>query len=151
MIPNFEKRVKAFSIDTSLAMILILLLIGIGIDAKIKPYIAAAILLLVFLFPHFLSKGQSFGKRTQQTKIVNQDGTEAPLWKILLRETFKITLSCITAGIYMIICFFMIDEKQSSRVIHDMIFKTKVIDLDKKKYYKDDYLNKSESLKKKGL
>ena len=35
-IPSFDKRIRAFSIDTSLATILVLLLFGLGLKADIQ-------------------------------------------------------------------------------------------------------------------
>ena len=150
-IPNFEKRIRAFSIDTSFAMILIMLLLGFNLKADVRGVFAFIILACVYLGPHFFSKGQTFGKRTQLIKVINFDGTEASLLKVIGRDVFKVALSIFTGGIYMIICYFMVDEKGDHRAIHDYIFKTIVVDLDKKKYYKDDYLQKSSSIRKRGL
>lgn len=150
-IPSFDKRIRAFSIDTSLATILVLLLFGLGLKADIQKILAGIIIVLVYLCPHLFSRGQTFGKRTQQIQIINLDGTSCSLLKVILRDLFKISLSIFTGGIYMIICYFMVDEQGDKRAIHDFIFKTIVVDLDRSKRYSDDYLQKPKSLRNKGL
>lgn len=156
MIPSFEKRVRAFAIDTSGAMILVILAIPMrstfeGLLGSIITYTMILGGFIGFYFlPYFFSSGQSFGKRVQKIKIVDLNGNDLPLWKVLLRELFKVGLSVFTAGIYMVISFFVMSEK-TSRTIHDYIFKTKMIDLEVKPRGKDDYFGTSESLRKKGL
>lgn len=156
MIPSFEKRVRAFAIDTSGAMILVILAIPMrstfeGLLGSIITYTMILGGFIGFYFlPYFFSNGQSFGKRVQKIKIVDLNGNDLPLWKVLMRELFKVGLSVITAGIYMVISFFIMSEK-TSRTIHDYLFKTKMIDLEVKVRGKDDYFGTSESLRKKGL
>ena len=150
-IPSFDKRIRAFSVDTSLAMILILLIFGLGLKPNVSKIIALIILGLVYLVPHLFSNGQTFGKRTQQIQIINFDGTECNLLKVILRDLFKISASILTGGLYMIVCYFMVDEKGDKRAIHDFIFRTIVVDLDKSKKYNDDYLQKPKSLRNRGL
>lgn len=150
-IPSFDKRIRAFSIDTSLATILVLLLFGLGLKADVQKILAGIIIVLVYLCPHLFSRGQTFGKRTQQIQIINLDGTSCSLLKVISRDLFKISLSIFTGGIYMIICYFMVDEQGDKRAIHDFIFKTIVVDLDRSKRYSDDYLQKPKSLRNKGL
>lgn len=154
MVPRFERRVKAYAAEVS-ALAITFILVSLGIE---KIYLKVLILVLVFLMasiiPVVISKGQTFGKRIQEIKVVKLDGTEANIFILILREMFKIAASILTYGIYTVIAFFMMSEKEVSRTIHDYIFKTKVIDLRKPKVRnKNDehMLGKPESMKKRGL
>jgi uncharacterized RDD family membrane protein YckC len=55
----------------------------------------------------------------------------------------------MTFGIYLIVAFFVMNEK-TSRTIHDYLFKTKVIDLEKP-VGKMEFMNRTESMRKRGL
>lgn len=149
MVPSFEKRVRAFSIDTSGVAVFAILALAFNDYGHLSEYIVIGAAILFYLVPYFISNGQSFGKRIQKIKIVKVDDTNAPLWLILLREIFKITLSVSTFGAYLVISFFVMSDK-TSRTIHDYIFKTKMIDL-KPENYSNNVLGTSESLKKRGL
>lgn len=154
MIPSFEKRVRAFAIDTSAVMLMLMIAYPMpqtfpGLLGEVLVYvIGLGGFLGFYLVPYVFSNGQSFGKRIQKIKIVDVSGQTAPLWRILLREVFKISLSVFTFGIYMVISFFILSDQ--SRTIHDYIFKTKMIDLEKRTE-RDHYFGTTESLRKKGL
>ena len=124
MVPSFEKRVRAFAIDTSGVTIFLILSIPLGWD--IAKYVALGAVLIFYFLPYLLSKGQSFGKRTQKIKIVTVDELDVPLWRIFLREFFKVTLSVVTYGVYMIVAFFFLSEKKG-QTIHDYIFKLRLL------------------------
>ncbi len=151
MIPTFEKRVRGFSIDTSLTFLLILLLIGLPFSNTVRQICLVIIMIGVYLVPYIFSPGQTFGKRIQKTKVVNKDMTEANIFKLLLRDFFKVVLSILTGGVYLVICVFMMDERTQNRSLHDKLFRTTVIDLNTRKNYKDEYLNKPQSLRKRGV
>ncbi len=154
MIPSFEKRVRAFAIDTSAVMLMLMIAYPMpqtfpGLLGEVLVYvIGLGGFLGFYLLPYVFSNGQSFGKRIQKIKIVDVSGEPAPLWRILLREVFKLTLSVFTFGIYMVISFFILSDQ--SRTTHDYIFKTKMIDLEKRTE-RDHYFGTTESLRKKGL
>jgi uncharacterized RDD family membrane protein YckC len=147
MVPSVEKRVRAFAIDTSAVALVTILTLPLE---RVLSIVIFSIAFFGFYFlPYFFSDGQTFGKRTQKTKIVKVDGSKAPLLLILARELFKLVLSIGTFGAYMVIAFFVLSDS-TSRTIHDYIFKTKVIDLEGPTG-KDNYLGKSESMRKRGL
>lgn len=131
---NFERRIRSFSIDLSLAILLLFVLIGIfrSIDfgtEELKLWLAAAISYFgALIVPNFFSKGQSFGKRTQKMMVVSTK-TDKPqkLIMIILRELFKGVLLIATFGVYMLICGIMLNSRKDGRVIHDLVFRTKVI------------------------
>lgn len=154
MVPKFEKRVRAYAMEIS-AIIIILIIVVFGLK---NLYLKYSLVILAYIgvtiVPMFFSNGQTFGKKIQQIKVVNLDGTDAHIFKLILRELFKTVLSILTAGIYSIIAFFFLTEKKVSRTIHDYIFKTKMIDLEKptdKNMRSDDFLSKTESMKRRGL
>ncbi|MBU1141232.1 MAG: hypothetical protein KKG64_01790, partial [Firmicutes bacterium] len=67
----------------------------------------------------------------------------------ILRDIVKLTFSISTFGIYMVISFFILSDK-SGRTVHDYIFKTKVIDMEKPTG-KNTFMNKTESMRKRGF
>ncbi len=152
MVPSFEKRVRAFAMDTSPVAIITLVSFWLPVEQAWVPYvIIGAAFIGFYMFPYFLksSKGQTFGKRIQKIRIVNMDDTPVELWKVLLRDMFKLALSIGTFSAYLVISFFVMNDK-TGRTIHDYIFKTKVIDLEKPKQ-KERILGTTESLRKRGL
>lgn len=150
MVPSFEKRIRAFAIDTSGVTLVIILSSFLGSVWQPLPYILTGIAFIGFYFvPYLFSNGQTFGKRVQKIKLVDTHGKDLPLWKILARDIFKLGLSIATFGIYLVICYFALNER-TSRTIHDFIFKTKMIDLEEVQG-KNNYIGKSEYMRKRGL
>ncbi|MBU1093492.1 MAG: RDD family protein [Firmicutes bacterium] len=150
MIPSFEKRVRAFAIDTSGVTLFVIISWALGDIFLALPYIVSGAAFLGFYFvPYLFSKGQTFGKRIQKIKVVNLDGSDVDLWRVILRDLFKLALSIGTFSIYMIVSFFILSDK-SGRTIHDYIFKTKVVDLEKPTG-KNTFMNKTESMRKRGF
>lgn len=156
MVPSFEKRVRAFAIDTSAVTLFVILSMPLNnmfpmeSGVPLIPYLVSGLAFVgLYFFPYFLSSGQTFGKRIQKIKVVDYLGGDAQLWRILLRDIFKLVLSISTFGLYLVISFFVMSDK-TSRTIHDYIFKTKMIDLEKPTG-KDNYLGKVESMRKRGL
>lgn len=150
MVPSFEKRIRAFAIDTSGVTLVIILSSFLGSVWQPLPYILTGIAFIGFYFvPYFFSNGQTFGKRVQKIKLVDTHGKDLPLWKILARDIFKLGLSIATFGTYLVICYFALNER-TSRTIHDFIFKTKMIDLEEVQG-KNNYIGKSEYMRKRGL
>ena len=130
----FERRVRSFAIDMSFAILLLFVLVGIlrqfdFANDQIKLTISTAIVYFgVLIVPNFFSKGQTFGKRTQKMKTVNVDTEKTPsLIMLVLRELFKGVLMIISFGLYIIICGIMATSRKDGRVIHDLVFRTKVI------------------------
>ncbi|AUD65548.1 hypothetical protein BK011_07520 [Tenericutes bacterium MZ-XQ] len=152
MVPSFEKRVRAFAIDTSAVSLFIILSLFLGEYYKPLPYIVSGVAFLGFYFIPYLSKkthGQTLGKKVQRIQIVKIDDSKAELWRLFLRDVFKLGASILTFGIYLIVAFFVMSDK-TSRTIHDYIFKTKVIDLEKPTG-KFEAFNKTESMRKRGF
>ncbi len=152
MVPSFEKRVRAFAIDTSAVSLFVILSLFLGDYYKPLPFIVSGTAFLGFYFFPYLARkshGQTLGKRIQKIQIVKLDDTNAELWRLVLRDLFKLALSIGSFGIYLIVAFFVMSDK-TSRTIHDYIFQTKVIDLEKP-IGKYDGFNKTESMRKRGF
>ena len=152
MVPSFEKRVRAFAIDTSAVTLFIILSLFMGVYYKPLPYIISSAAFVGFYFlPYFSRKthGQTLGKKVQHIQIVKLDDSKVEIWRIISRDLFKLLLSIATFGIYLVVAFFVMSDK-TSRTIHDYIFKTKVIDLEKP-VGKYDGFNKTESMRKRGF
>lgn len=136
-----EKRVAAFSVDTSFAFVLILftmiigyLPIDVGAIVIIERFVAALMLIFAYLIPYFFIKGQTIGKKSQHLQIVKLDGSEASVLLYIGRDIFKVGLTMFTLGLYGIVCYFVAFARKDGRTIHDFIFRTKVIDLSIKSF-----------------
>jgi uncharacterized RDD family membrane protein YckC len=150
MIPSFEKRVRAFAIDTSGVALFSIISLGLSNLWFYLPHVVISLAFFgIYFFPHFLTPGQTFGKRIQKIKIVNLEGEDLKIWHALLRDFVKVAASILTAGLYLIVSFFFMSDK-TSRTIHDYIFGTKVIDLEKPTG-KNTFMNKTESMRKRGF
>ncbi len=131
---NFERRVRSFSIDLSFATIMFIIFVMLlnlldwGTD-QIKLLLAASVAYFgALIIPNLFQKGQSFGKRNQKMMVVNINTNQAPKMIVLiLREIFKGLLMIWTYGAYMVICGIMVNSRKDGRVVHDLVFKTKVI------------------------
>lgn len=134
MVPKFERRVRAFAADVSgVTIALLIAMYGIpNFDGSIFVKIAIVLFayLLIVILPIFSESKSTFGQRLQKIRVVNFNDSEPSRIKLILRELTKYALSFITFGLYLIIAFFALTEKYSSRTIHDYIFKTKMIDID---------------------
>jgi uncharacterized RDD family membrane protein YckC len=150
MVPSFEKRVRAFAIDTSGVALFSIISLGLSNLWFYLPHTVFGLAFFgIYFFPHFLTPGQTFGKRIQKIRIVNLEGEDITIAHAILRDFVKVFLSIITFGVYLVISFFVMSDK-TSRTIHDYIFKTKVIDLEKPTG-KNNYMNKTESMRKRGF
>lgn len=151
MVPSFEKRVRAFAIDTSGVM-----LIGIVATFGVTPFNETLGIILFglgafmfYIFPYFRGTGQTFGKRIQKIKVVMKDDRPAPIWLLLIRDITKIAASIFTYSLYLIIASFTV-KSHVSRTIHDYIFQTKVIDIQTERDM-GSVLGKSSLLKDRGI
>lgn len=151
MFQIFERRVRAFSIDTS-AVMLVWILISFQVPSNLGTWIIFGVYVLVFIFPLFFWNGQTMGKRFQKIKIVKIDGRDAGLMIILAREILKMTLVIFTFGLYTLVGSMMISKNGQTGTLHDRIFKTKIISTVVQSFEeKDDYLSKTPSMKGRGL
>ena len=99
MVPSFEKRVRAFAIDTSGVALVGILAIGVSPQSETLSYVIfLSAAFFFYLFPYFRNTGQTLGKRVQKIKVVLKDGSQAPIWLLLLRDTSKVLASVFTAG-----------------------------------------------------
>ena len=105
MVPSFEKRIRAFAIDTSGAIIVTLIAsFGVAPFNQILAQVISLVgLFLFYLFPYFKNTGQTLGKRVQKIKVVMKNNLPAPIWLLIVRDFTKISLSIITSGLYMIL------------------------------------------------
>ena len=140
---NFDRRLRAYSIDSSLAFTL--MLIGMIVIYNLpsilplgKMAIALGCYFGVMIIPHFFSPGQTFGKRIQKLKVVKNYQELIPekvfvpaLYLLILREIVKALLTFITFGVYIFIAGLVASGREDGRTIHDLIFKTRVIALTK--------------------
>lgn len=151
MVPSFEKRVRAFAIDTSgVSLVAMISVFGIVPFNEILGTILIGIGAIGFyVLPYAFGGGQTLGKRVQKIKIVMKDGSNASFIILMFRDAFKLGLSIATFGLYLIVATFAMSD-HVSRTIHDYIFQTKVIDLEPKTH-RDHQRQTSSLLKERGL
>jgi len=138
---TFDRRVRAYSIDTSFALVLMVTgIIAVSYIESIgntgKWLIVLGLYFTVMFVPHFFSKGQTFGKRTQKLKIIKnvkelivKEYEVPPLYLLLLREFVKGLLSIFSLGFYLVIAGIVSSNREDGRTIHDFIFNTRVYPL----------------------
>lgn len=135
----FDRRLRAYSIDTSLAILLVILIIfsiyDLNLSNNLKNGIIAAVYLGVYIIPNLISPGQTFGKRVQKLRVIKNRGYEGreyqvpARWLLVLRELLKAAFTIFTFGFYLIIAGIASNNRRDSRSIHDFIFGTRVIPL----------------------
>jgi uncharacterized RDD family membrane protein YckC len=146
---TFDRRLRAFSIDTSMGFFaVILIIIGLysvtWISPLVKWLVALGGYLAIMIIPNFFSRGQTFGKRIQKLQVVYKteelvakDYQVPPLYLLILREVAKFMFSIATFGFYCVVAGIISTNRQDGRTIHDFIFRTRVIALTK--YTTDTY------------
>lgn len=152
MSNGFEKRLRAMAIDSSGVAIIIILVLGFQPPADwAVPIISVAYGFFHYL-PYFFWSGQTFGKKTQGIRVVSLSGKRIPLWRALLREAIKMMLMIVSGGLYVLFNSFFISNNGERGALHDFLMRTKVVVLaPKQPEYKDDYLEKTNSMKRMGL
>ncbi len=135
----FDRRLRAYSIDTSLAILLVILIIfsiyDLNLSNNLKNGIIAAVYLGVYIIPNLISPGQTFGKRVQKLRVIKNRGYEGreyqvpARWFLVLRELLKAAFTIFTFGFYLIIAGIASNNRRDGRSIHDFIFGTRVIPL----------------------
>lgn len=140
-----SSRLLAVLIDafiTFLFFILMAFLTGISTSEfindtfNVKFFLISILSILIFnvIIPTFVWKGQTLGKRWIKIAVVKDSDVEVDLVTMLLRAVFlffgQITLPIIS---YIINVIAFIDPllifRHNKKTIHDMIAKTKVIDV----------------------
>jgi uncharacterized RDD family membrane protein YckC len=151
MVPSFEKRVRAFAIDTSgVSLVAMISVFGV---VPFNELLGTVLIILgavgFYVLPYAFGGGQTLGKRVQKIKIVMKDDSKASIIILVLRDAFKLGLSIATFGLYLIVATFAMSG-HVSRTIHDYIFQTKVIDLEPQTH-RDHQRQTSSLLKERGL
>jgi len=140
-----SSRLLAVLIDafvTFLFFILMAFLTGISTSEflndtfNVKFFLISMLSILIFnvIIPIFVWKGQTLGKRWIKIAVVKDSDEEVDLVTMLLRAVFlffgQITLPVISI-IINIIAFIdpLLIFRENKKTIHDMIAKTKVIDV----------------------
>lgn len=124
------KRIAAYAIDTSFVMMVCLLLISttqyIPDAGLFKALLVIFMLFVGYILPYTLWKGQTYGKKSQKIVLMNMDGSDCKMVKIIFREIFKMILAITTFGGYCVVAGIIMLFRKDERTIHDFIFRTKV-------------------------
>ena len=128
-IANFIKRSNAYLLDFGMTILFIFMCAFTLMGWLQKVILILGLYLLIFLIP-CLNQGQSIGKLIFKLKPLHlKSHTPLAWWEIQLRELTKYSLFILTFGLSHIISYFMCSERSDHRTLHDLIFKTEVIDL----------------------
>ncbi len=145
-IANFIKRTNAYFIDFAMVMFLILMCVFSLMGWIQIVILLGGLYLLICLIPT-LTHGQTIGKKIMKLQSTHVKNNQ-PLawWEIHLREITKYALCICTFGLSHIISYFMCSERSDHRTIHDLIFRTQVIDInptltshEQDRFAEDDY------------
>lgn len=132
---NFEKRLKAFAVDSSLSWLFLLIMaIGFGNIYPWNLFIGLIVHYLIIIVPYFFSKGkgQNFGKRTQGMQVISVKTGQVPnVFILALREIVKETFILLSVTLYAMIAGIISTGRKDGRTIHDLIFGTQVVCLEK--------------------
>lgn len=149
---GFDKRLRALAIDSSGVAIVLILVLGFQPPATWSQAIISVAYGFFHFLPYFFWNGQTFGKFTQRLRVVKKDGSRVAIWQALLREFLKMIFMIVTAGLYVLLNSFFISDNGEKGALHDLIMGTKVVALaPKQPEYKDDYLEKTQSMRRHGL
>ncbi len=84
----------------------------------------------IALLPMWFKPGVSLGKYIAKTKIVNLDLQAPSILKLHGREISKWALGFLTLGLYFIVAFIVFAHRDDHRSLHDLLWRTKVIQSD---------------------
>ncbi len=124
---KFEARIEAFSFEMVAIFLPILIIIFMVWHPVIEVLFVVAFYYFTTLLPMVFKPGQSLGKLSVKTRIVNLDNTPVSLKKAHARELFKWVAGFLTIGLYFIVAFIVFTQRSDKRTVHDMLFNTKVI------------------------
>lgn len=135
----FDRRLRAYSIDSSFAFVLMAVVIIILYDIKNMDNFAKWLIVLtgymaIMTVPYLFSPGQTFGKRIQKLRVVNKteelavkEYTVPRVYILILREILKAVFTFATFGFYIFLAGIIATNREDGRTIHDFIFGTRVI------------------------
>lgn len=126
-IANFTKRMTAYLIDFSIIITFILLCAFSLMGWIQKVILIGGLYLFIFIVP-CLNQGRSIGKLIYKLQTTNLNNEPLNWWQTHLREIIKYSLFIFTFGLSHVVSFFMCSERRDHRAIHDLLFKTIVID-----------------------
>ncbi len=124
---KFEARIEAFSFEMLAVFFPILVIIFMAWHPVVEALFVIAFYYTTTLLPMVFKKGQSLGKLSVKTRIVNLNNEPVSLKKAHGRELFKWVCGFLTLGVYFVIAFIVFTQRQDNRALHDLLFKTKVI------------------------
>ncbi|HAX74178.1 MAG TPA: RDD family protein [Firmicutes bacterium] len=136
-VAEFYKRMNAHALDFSMTLgILFIECFALPSGLLQKLVVALTFYVFVVLIP-LLNNGQTLGKKMFKLQPVIM-GSEKKLtwWHLHLREILKYVIMFYSFGLTHVASFFMISERRDRRAVHDLLFKTHVIDLNYENIYR---------------
>lgn len=124
---QFNERIHATSIDYGVVFLSVIIVIFMQWEVMYKYLVILVVWYFMNVFPSFFKRGITLGKINSGTIVVDMSNNKVSLIKIHLRSFFILICGFLTAGLYFIIAFILLNRRTDKRSIHDLIFKTKVV------------------------
>lgn len=126
---NGPKRVMAFCVDLCIIAITFLCFTAITdkIGSLLGNILCYSTVLLYIVLPNLIFS-KSLGKVIVKINVLNHNDNTVNKFKLALRDVLKYVLSIFTFGAYTLICGIMVISRKDELAIHDIIFKTHIID-----------------------
>lgn len=124
-------RALALIIDNMIIYALLVgIFINIGKSTEASLSIGSLIFTIYIILAPILFKGYHFGKYMMGMKIVKDDYDNPSIFNILVREMCKMIYIIPIVGVILaIISNYMVNVREDGKAIHDIIAKTKVINI----------------------
>lgn len=104
--------------------------INIGKDASLSLSIGSLLFTIYIILAPVIFKGYHFGKYMMGMKIVKDNYHDPSILNIIIRELSKIIYTIPIVGIILVIVSnYMINIREDGKSIHDLIARTKVINI----------------------
>lgn len=127
---QFNERIHAFAVDMIPVFLAVIIVIFMGIPFALKIGIILFIILLFNFMPSLLKSGSSIGKHSSKIIVVNEDHSEVSLVRMFSRELFVFSIIFLSSGLYCFVAFYVLNKRIDKRSIHDLIFKTRVVNIE---------------------
>lgn len=129
---QFNERIHGFGVDYGIIFLTILIVVFMQWNPIYKVLVIIVVFYVFHIGPSFIKRGISLGKWNSKTIVVTSDFKEVSLGTMHLRETFIFVFGFLTIGIYFILAFYLLSKRIDQRSIHDLLFKTRVVNYESK-------------------
>ncbi len=120
-------RFEGFAPEIIVVFLSILIIVFLTWHDFLRALIVFGSYYVITLLPMWFKPGVSVGKHIAKTKIVNLDHSAPSMIKLHGRELSKWLFGFLSLGLYFIIAFLVFANRDDHRSLHDLLWRTKVI------------------------